>query len=269
MHPLVSLLRSSLGKKFLMAVTGAALVGFVLVHMLGNLQIFLGPEAINAYAHKLQTLPPLIKWGFRVGLLVAVGIHVWVAVLLTIENRRARPQGYAAEQTIQASYASRTMPITGLIVLFFIIFHLLHYTVRVVPGHLYEEQISFPRALVATNGTEVTTLPAQTPLLGGGNPVLAPGSTGGMEPVMTMDVYNMMVAGFSTIWISIFYLLATGLLCAHVSHGVSSMFQSLGWRNRRWRGTLDKLALAYGWIVFLGFAAIPVAVLAGLIKPVV
>jgi len=257
MQPLVRLLRSSLGKKYLMAITGAALVGFVLVHMLGNLQIFLGPEAINAYAYQLQNLPPAAKWGFRLGLLAAVAIHVWVAVLLTIENRRARPQGYASEQTIQASYASRTMPVTGLIVLFFIIFHLLHYTVRVVPGHLYEEQIQFARTLIATNGTAVDAAVAQVAVTVGG------------RQVMGLDVHNMMIAGFSYWWISAFYLLATGLLCAHLSHGVSSMFQSMGWRNRRLRPVLDRVAIAYGVVVFLGFAAIPVAVLSGLLKPVV
>lgn len=256
MHPLVRLLRSSLGKKYLMALTGVALVGFVLIHMLGNLQIFLGQDAINAYAYQLQNLPMPIKWGFRIGLLAMVAIHVWMAVVLTIENRRARPQGYAAEQTIQASYASRTMPVTGGIVLLFIIFHLLHYTVRVIPGHLYEEAIQFARPLLATNGTQVSEVAAQIAI-----PL-------GNAQVVGLDVYNMMVAGFSYWWISIFYIVATGLLCSHLAHGVSSMFQSMGWRNRRWRVILDRAAVAYGWFIFLGFAAIPVAVLAGLLKPI-
>ena len=83
---------------------------------------------------------------------------------------------------------------------------------------------------------------------------------------MTFNVNDMMVAGFKVWWVSAFYIIATGLLCMHLAHGVSSMFQTVGLRNKVWRKRLDRVALAYGWIVFLGFAIIPVAVLAGLLK---
>ena len=229
MRPLLQLLRSSLGKKYLMAVTGLVLVLFVLQHMLGNVQIFLGPEVINAYAHKLQSLPAGVIWGVRLFLLLCVVVHVWMAVLVTIENRRARPDNYTVKENVQNTYAARTMPVTGLILMAFIIFHILHYTARVIydysnmPYDLHGESVH--------------------------------------------DVYSMMIQGFSHWWVSIFYIISVWLLCMHLSHGVSSMFQSVGLRNEKWRGILDKVAVAYGWIVFLGFASIPAAVMAGLIKP--
>ncbi len=229
--PFKRLIASSLGKKYLMALTGFVLVGFVIAHMLGNIQIFLGPEAINTYASKLQNLPIAIKWGFRLFLLTAVAIHVWTAVLLTIENKQARPNNYADEKTVQASYASRTMPITGLIVLCFIIFHILHYTAQVI--------FDYKDLHYDLNGEHMH------------------------------DVYSMMVLGFSHWWVSIFYIIAMGLLCMHLSHGISSMFQSMGWSNEKWRGVLKITAILIGAVLFIGFSSIPVAIMMGMIKPII
>lgn len=218
----------SLVKKYLMAASGLVLVLFVLGHMLGNLQIFIGPEAINVYAYKLQTLPPPVLWGIRLFLLGCVVVHVWMAILLTIENRQARPDRYHNQRMRAASYSARVMPMTGLIILAFIIFHLLHFTVQ----SIYPE---YKDLYWDWNGT------------------------------MIHDVSAMMIVGFSVWWVSLFYIIATGLLCSHLSHGVSSMFQSVGIRNEKWRYRLDRVAVVYGWVVFLGFAAIPVAVLAGIL----
>lgn len=222
------LFSSSLGKKYLMAVSGLVWVGFVFGHMAGNLQVFLPPAYINAYAHKLQSLGPAL-WGIRAFLLLALVVHVWMAIKLTAENRAARPSGYKAEDTVQASLASRTMIYSGLVILAFFIFHILHYTVR----NIYDYN--------AILGHSFT-------LEGVAHPV--------------MDVYAMMYLGFSHWYVSLFYLVAVGLLLMHLTHGVSSMFQSIGLRNEYWRGVLGKVAVAYGWLVFLGFAAIPVAVMA-------
>ena len=226
MSALCQFFGSSLGKKYLMAVSGFILAGFVFGHMLGNLQMFLHPDHINLYAHQLQTLPYGLLWVVRLVLLGAVVVHIWSAILLTMENRRARPRGYQAEDTIQASYASRTMIWSGLIIAFFIVFHLLHYTTRSVFDYdwLYNYYLD-----------------------GVGEPVL--------------NVYAMMYVGFAKWYVSVFYLVAVFLLCQHLSHGISSMFQSLGWRNKVWRPRLDRIALVFGWVVFLGFAAIPVAVM--------
>src|SRR5882762_1494264 len=124
------LFNSSLGKKYITAVSGLVLFLFVVAHLAGNLQIFLGPEAINRYGHFLQTNPELI-WPARLFLLLMVGLHIWAAIKLSAENRAARPVGYAQYRPVGSSFASRTMLISGLIILVFIIYHLLHFTVQV------------------------------------------------------------------------------------------------------------------------------------------
>lgn len=221
-----------------MAVTGAGLFGFVIMHMLGNLQIFLGPGQINAYGHFLQSSPEII-WPARIGLLVMVGLHIWSAVTLSMQNRAARPVDYGEGlPPVAASYASRTMAMSGLIVLCFIIYHLLHFTVQVpqmnllVPG----------RGAPAVNFTEL------------------------MDEHGHHDVYRMMVLGFSSLPVSAFYIIGMALLCMHLSHGVSAMFQSLGLKNRAWGRAIDRFAIGAAALIFIGNCAIPIAVLARLVK---
>jgi succinate dehydrogenase / fumarate reductase cytochrome b subunit len=219
--------RSSIGKKYVMAVSGCLLFLFVIAHLLGNLQIFLGPDVINRYGHFLQTNPELI-WPARVALLALVGMHIWAAVRLTMENRAARPLPYAHYEVVAASYASRTMFMSGVIVLVFIIYHLLHFTVQV-------EQINL-------TGQSFVQLE---------------------DPQRRHDIFKMMVLGFSNIWVSAFYLLGMALLCLHLSHGASSMFQSMGWKNKRYGKFLDIFARLAAIAIFLGYASIPAAILFG------
>jgi succinate dehydrogenase / fumarate reductase cytochrome b subunit len=120
---------STIGRKVIMAATGAILFGFVLAHMLGNLQVYLGPEAMNNYAVFLrQVLHGTGLWIARVVLLVAVVLHIWSAASLTLTSRRARPEGYRKEKWKESTYASRTMRWGGVILLLFVIYHLLHFT---------------------------------------------------------------------------------------------------------------------------------------------
>ncbi len=231
-----------------MALSGLVLVLFVLGHMLGNLQIFLGADVINAYAYKLHhVLPTSGLWAIRLFLLGTIAVHLWAAISLTLDNRKARPQGYDEDKPIQASYGARTMRVSGLILLAFIVFHIAHYTARVIPSMEYND--------------ESVMSPVEVPLVKNGHVVMKEGA-----PVMTFNVNDMMVDGFQVWWVSLFYIIATGLLCLHLSHGFSSMFQSVGLRNSLWRKRLDKIALIYGWVIFLGFAIIPVATLAGILK---
>lgn len=226
MKALLQVLTSSLGKKIIMAVTGFGLVGFVIVHMLGNLQIFLGADTLNAYAKLLKSSAEAL-WAFRLGLLSMAVLHIAVAVSLVLENRKARPLGYSAEKN-SASWASRTMAITGIIVAAFVIFHILHFTVGAVGSEYHAHNI--PR-----------------------------------DAEGRADVYTMVTTGFANPWISAFYIISVGLLCWHLSHGVSSMFQSLGLRNRRSAHLLDKLAVGISMAVFLGMSSVPAAVLLKLI----
>jgi succinate dehydrogenase / fumarate reductase, cytochrome b subunit len=123
----VRLVKSSLGKKYLMAVTGIGLFIFVIGHMLGNLQIFLGAEAINRYGHFLQTTPEIL-WPSRIGLLAFVLVHIAAGISLAIENRQARGQQYEVQRIVDASQASRTMLLSGCVIFSFVVFHLAHYT---------------------------------------------------------------------------------------------------------------------------------------------
>jgi succinate dehydrogenase / fumarate reductase cytochrome b subunit len=123
---------TSVGAKSIMAVTGAGLTGFVVVHMLGNLQIFLGPEHLNAYAAQLKAVPEVL-WVARIGLLLFFAVHIVLAFWLTTQNSQARPIPYVFQATRQATVASRTMMYSGLLLLGFVIFHLAHYTFGI--GH--------------------------------------------------------------------------------------------------------------------------------------
>lgn len=233
-----------------MAVTGLILVFFVMGHMLGNLLIFMGPEAINAYAYKLHSIPDSIMTLIRVSLLLAVVVHVWMAILLTLANKKAKPRVYKTK--VKSTYASRTMRMSGVILLSFIIFHILHYTVRVVPTMEYNDKIVFSEISGTTN---------YVPLYKSGRPVIEYG-----ESVYTFNVYDMLIHGFKNSYVSFFYVLSVGLLCLHLAHGISSIFQTFGLRNSIWKVGLDRFALAYGLIVFIGFASIPLATQLDILK---
>ncbi len=220
-----SIFCSSLGSKYLMALTGLGLYGFLIAHLLGNLNIFVGPEALNAYAVSLRQLPFGLLWILRGGLVVLFVVHIVTAIRLTRANREARPYPYVFKNTIQASFASRTMPMTGLFVLLFLIYHLLHYTFR----------------LANLTGASVDSL---------------------NRP----DVYRMVVEGFSQPAISFFYVAAMVVLGIHLSHGLSSLFQSLGLNHPKYNPCIRRLGPVLGWLVVLGNISIPVSVWLGIVR---
>jgi len=223
------LFQSSPGRKFVMAASGALLFLFVIGHLLGNLQIFLGPEAINRYGHFLQSNVEIL-WPVRIGLLALVILHVWAAARLTRENRAARPLGYEGHPAPPAaSYASRTMLMSGLIVAAFVIYHLLHYTAQVKAINL--------------TGTDFVAL---------------------HDEKGRHDVYAMMVLGFQQPLVSGFYIVAMALLCLHLSHGAYAMFQSLGITVPCCPQLPKVFAKWAAILIFVGYVSIPVAVLAGL-----
>ncbi|MEO6326049.1 MAG: succinate dehydrogenase cytochrome b subunit [Thermoanaerobaculia bacterium] len=127
MSTALTFVRSSIGRKILMAVSGVVLFGFVVGHLIGNLLVYRGPAALNAYAAGLRNLGPLL-WLARLGLLAAVAVHIWAAVSLTRTSRKARPEGYRSPQYREATYASLTMRWGGLLIFLFIVYHLMHFT---------------------------------------------------------------------------------------------------------------------------------------------
>ena len=128
----MQLLTNAVGRKVLMAVTGIFMVLFIVVHLLGNSSIFVGPDGINAYAAKLHSLGPVV-WVFRAVMLALLLVHVWFGVTLTLENSAANPAKYAVSRKLKATFSSETMIWTGLLLLAFIVWHLLQFTVRVTP----------------------------------------------------------------------------------------------------------------------------------------
>lgn len=216
---------TSTGKKVLMAVSGLALFGFIIGHLLGNLQIFLGPEAVNRYAAFLKGTGELL-WIARIGLLTMAVIHIWTAVSLTLENQAARPHGYAAKTYVKASYASRTMHVSGLIVLAYLVYHLLHFTL-----HRVHPEFS---AFVDEQGRH--------------------------------DVYRMVVLSFQVPSIAWAYMIANALLGMHLSHGFYSLFQSLGLMNGELRRKMTGLAHAVGYGIALGYISIPLSIWLGWVK---
>ena len=130
---------TTIGKKAIMAVTGVILFGYVVGHLLGNLQIYLPPEKINHYAETLHSLP-LLLWGTRILLLVSVGLHIWASYVLWRMQRAARPIPYVKKANLHSTYASRTMIWSGPIILAFVIYHLLNFTFGTVhPGGPFDE----------------------------------------------------------------------------------------------------------------------------------
>lgn len=221
----VSWLRSSIGKKALMAVSGLVLVGFIISHLLGNLLIFGGPDALNAYGAKLRHLGWLL-WVTRGFLIVMVVVHITTSVQLAIENRRARPQGYRVQRYAETSPAARSMLISGLLVLAYLVYHLLHFTFRVT------------------------------------NPALSHG----VDALGRHDIYTMAVRSFQHIPIALAYIAGMAFVCLHLSHGVASAFQTLGLTSERTIPVLSWISRLFALAVFLGYCAIPVAVLLGVVR---
>ena len=241
-----NLFGSSIGHKILMAVTGLVLIGFVAGHLVGNLQIFSHPDKINGYAHFLHTLGPAL-WFARIGLLVAVAIHIWAATVLTLESRRARGgEPYGVKTWIQATLASRYMRWTGVVVLAFILYHLAHFTLGAAQADTFKTALPAYRLTADYHVLGFTVVPAGTEVA---------------------DVRAMVVRGFQPPLVALFYVIAVGLLSLHLAHGIDSLFQTLGWRNARWARALRGFALVACTVYFVLSAAIPGAVLAGALTP--
>lgn len=217
---------SSIGKKLVVAVTGIVLVLFLAGHLIGNLVVFLGPEPFNEYAYFLHhMLHGAGIWLFRITMLVMVTAHVVATICLTRQNRAAR-QAYENTATIQASKSSRTMILTGLTILAFVIYHMLHFTARI--GNEYN---SLARYKTTVDGKEAH------------------------------NAWLMVIDGFNWWPATLFYVIAMTLLCSHLMHGVGSIFQTLGLRSKKSAGLIKQVSIGYSLFIWLGFISIPIAIM--------
>jgi succinate dehydrogenase / fumarate reductase, cytochrome b subunit len=224
-NPLIAFYQSSIGKKYVVAVTALFLILYVLGHLVGNLQIYLGPDRINAYAKFLHDLGPIL-WVVRVILLAAFVIHIVATIQLAQENRLAKPQKYAVAGYQRSTMASRTMIVSGLIVLCFVIYHILQFTLQVTDPEFREVHDSVGRH----------------------------------------DVYRMLILGFRHPLVSLFYVIALFLLTTHLSHGFASVVQTLGINNRKIANFVSTGGQTLAWVVFAGYTSIPVTILLGIIR---
>jgi succinate dehydrogenase / fumarate reductase, cytochrome b subunit len=222
---LCSFWSSSIGKKTIVALTGIVLLLFLPGHLIGNLLVFLGPDAINEYGVFLHEAGHgALVWVARIVLLTCFVVHIVVTIQLTRQNRAARTP-YAFDATVQASRSSRLMIWSGLTILLFVIYHLLHFTVRTMhdfDGPAYQ--------------TTIEGHPAQ-------------------------NVYKMMIDGFSWAPATLFYIIAITCLCSHLSHGVASVFQTLGFRSRKASQAIKIFGNLYALVIWIGFLSIPIAIL--------
>jgi succinate dehydrogenase / fumarate reductase cytochrome b subunit len=218
---------SAVGKKWVMAVTGVLLMGFVLAHLVGNLKLYLSREEMNLYGEALRDLGghlvprTSVLWAMRVGLVVAFVLHVHAAYSLTLVNRRARPAGYESPRDyVAATFASRTMRWTGVIVGLYVLFHLADLT------------------------------------WGSANPDFVRG-----------DPYNNLVHSLQRPVVAILYVAANAALGLHLWHGAWSLFQSMGINNPRYNALRARLAQAFTAVVVLGNLSFPVLVQLHVVEP--
>lgn len=233
-------LLSSVGQKFIVAVTGLSLAVFALFHMIGNLKMFSGPESINRYAVFLKHDLGALIWIARAGLLGLFLLHLFIALRLKLRAAAARPQPYAQFTPAQASVAARTMIWTGVVIGAFVVFHLLHFTFGMV------HEVQSPDGKGVTNYLD---LKYRMP-----------------DGTQVHDVYAMVVAGFRTSWISFFYLAAQVLLFVHLSHGLQSALVTLGLVGKRFATAAKLLGLAIAGTILAGNTAIVVAIWTGYVK---
>lgn len=216
---------SSVGTKVVMALSGLGLVLYVVFHMLGNLQVFEGPRALNGYAAFLRDMPILL-WTARVGLLSLAVLHVVLAIRLSLRNHRARPVAYAVREYRQASFASRTMAASGLVLLLFIIFHLLHLTAGVVD----------------------------------------PLSSDRLDVEGHRDVYGKVVHAFQNPFIVLLYLAGQLGLGLHLTHAATSSLQTLGLEHAAFNRLFKAAGPAVALLVVCGNVAIILAVFLGIVR---
>ncbi|MBN2644499.1 MAG: succinate dehydrogenase cytochrome b subunit [Desulfuromonadaceae bacterium] len=224
----MQMLQNSVGRKLVMAVTGFVLVSFIIVHLLGNSSVFVGADGINAYAEHLHALGPVV-WIFRLVMLAVFALHIIFGIQLTLENRAARPIDYNQKKNIRTSFGAETMIYTGLVILAFVVYHLLHFTM-----HVTNPEIS------------VGVLPA--------------------DALGRADVFTMVVLSFQKFFVSLVYAGAMVAVLLHLSHGVQSLFQTLGCLGANTLPVMEKIGRAAAIVIFVGFISIPVSILLGLIK---
>ena len=218
---LVRLFGTSIGQKLVVALTGALMLGFLIGHMLGNMAVFQGPDALNSYAAWLKGHP--FVWVVRSGLLTIFLVHVVMTLRLALENRHARSTKYQRTPTRSAGFTSRYMVLTGLLVIAFVVYHLLHFTL----GTIQPENAAL------------------------------------MDAQQRHDVYSMVVLGFQNPLVAASYVVAMLLLGVHLMHGAASVFQTFGINHDSYDVVIRYGTFGLVTLIVVGNCSIPLLILAG------
>ena len=229
-------LKSSILSKIVMAVTGAILITYIVVHTMGNLAIYWGPDAINTWSEFLHSLGVGL-WIVRIGLIIAAILHIWTSISLKLGNLDAKPDKYVVKKYIKAKLTSRTMLWTGVAILLFVIYHLAHFTLHMTNPADVAEQLYVPDHLIASA------------------PVL----------VERTDVYRMIVLGFQNPLISLVYIVAVIIVGFHLNHAIQSMCQTLGWNHPKYFPKIQAASVALAIIIAGCLVSIPISVLLGIV----
>jgi succinate dehydrogenase / fumarate reductase cytochrome b subunit len=219
------LLKNSVGKKILMAVTGQLMVLFVVIHMIGNSTIYFG--WLNAYSKHLHNLWPLL-WVFRLFMFSVVSLHVFFGITLYLENRIAKPDPYALRKNLRATFASKNMIWTGLLIAAFLMYHLLHFTIQVIN----------PEASASAN----------------------------MDTTGRPDVLRMVILNFQNLSLDFIYIISMIALFLHLSHGIQSSFQTLGLSSDRTLPGIIKAGAIAAVVLLAGYVSIPILIFIGILK---
>ena len=220
-------LKSTVGRKIVMALSGLMMLLFVIAHLLGNASIFAGPDSLNSYAEKLHDLVLLI-WTYRPVMIAMVSLHVFFGIQLTLENYKAKPGSYAIKRSLSSTFAGKNMIWTGAILGAFVIYHLLQFTFQVTDP-----------AVSADRNLDVFGRP---------------------------DVFHMVVSTFRRSVIAFVYIGAMIVLALHLFHGIQSFVQSLGLNNERTLPFFRRSGAVAAVVISVGFISIPVLILTGMLK---
>ena len=216
-------LSSTVGRKILMAITGFLLISFLCVHLLGNSLIYF--NLINAYGQKLHSMPPVV-WIARIGMVILFAVHIFFGITLTLENNAARPEEYKVKKSLRATFAGKTMIWTGLVIAAFLIYHILHFAMKVTNPDISHD----------------------------------------LDELERDDVFKMIVFSFQNILIAGVYIIALISVFLHLFHGIQSFVQTFGLNSDASIPVVEKTGKGIAFILFLGYLSIPVAIVLGILK---
>jgi succinate dehydrogenase / fumarate reductase cytochrome b subunit len=229
-HMATPILQTTVMQKAIVAVTGLVMVLFLIGHMSGNLLVYAGPEAINAYAAGLRDVAALL-WTARIILLASLVLHVYYTIRLRRRSQYARPIDYQQQRWEASTFAGRTMLLSGLVIFSYVAFHLAHFTW----GKIYPQYY------------------AATYFLDGRGPV--------------HDVYSMVVRSFQVWWLALLYSVAVTFVALHLVHATQSALQTLGVYHQRYVQPIRKASIVLAVLLWIGYVSIPVAAMAHLLEP--